>query len=367
MNTLPHDELDLFGKDKKKTNTTQGFSVDIVRCEMENAGKPIPEDLQEVLFDYSMDYPEPEPIYQQDGKPIFTRGGLSCISGKAKSCKSFLVALFAGEILRSGGVVLLIDTEQGEQYVVKSARRVLKLAGLPDNKLNNNFRMMDLRKFSPEERKSYTERAIKFFQPDIVFIDGIRDLVRSINDEHEATEICTLLLQLTTENNTHICVVLHENKNDNNTRGHIGTEIMNKCETVLSVSKDGERFKVEPKVCRNKEFSSFYFIIDDFQHPAIPKVIQSYELPDNSKVKAEKLRADAEQYKGAFVEDDELNRAELVQYLMKHEKILEAAAAKRITRSIQNGVIIKTDNNHYKLDPKYQDNGSEKDDENLYF
>mgnify|MGYP007001916110 CR=1 FL=1 len=35
----------------------------------------------------------------------------------------------------------------------------------------------------------------------------------------------------------HIFTVLHENKIDNNVRGHIGTELQNKSETVISVRK----------------------------------------------------------------------------------------------------------------------------------
>ena len=36
----------------------------------------------------------------------------------------------------------------------------------------------------------------------------------------------------------HIHTVLHLNKGDDNTRGHIGSELNNKAETVLLVEKD---------------------------------------------------------------------------------------------------------------------------------
>ena len=35
----------------------------------------------------------------------------------------------------------------------------------------------------------------------------------------------------------HIHCVLHQNKGDNNVRGHIGTEMNNKAETVLVITK----------------------------------------------------------------------------------------------------------------------------------
>ena len=42
------------------------------------------------------------------------------------------------------------------------------------------------------------------------------------------------------EYDLHIHCVLHLNKGDNNVRGHIGTEMSNKAETVLVINKDNE-------------------------------------------------------------------------------------------------------------------------------
>ena len=45
-------------------------------------------------------------------------------------------------------------------------------------------------------------------------------------------------MQWTSERGIHIQTVLHLNKGDDNSRGHIGTELNNKAETVLQVTKD---------------------------------------------------------------------------------------------------------------------------------
>ena len=259
----------LCGKDTQNINAQQGFSLlDRVRQTNENAGETLPDELREVVFDYSQEYHEPEPIYKQGDTPIFTRGNISCISGKAKSRKSFLIALFAGEILKEGGKVLLIDTEQAKHNVAKTAKRILAVAGLPTDTTTPDFNLIALREKGTKERCDLTQQAIKFWHPDIVFLDGLRDLVFSINDEAEATEICNTLMALSTTTNAHICTVLHENKKDNDTRGHIGTEIMNKSETVITVSKEGENSKVEPKVCRNIDFKPFCFTVDNSQCPS---------------------------------------------------------------------------------------------------
>lgn len=76
----------------------------------------------------------------------------------------------------------------------------------------------------------------------------------------------------TSKYDLHIHCVLHLNKNDNNTRGHIGTELENKAETVLIISKnkqDANISEVRPMHMRDKEFSSWAFHIDDNSLPVL--------------------------------------------------------------------------------------------------
>ena len=82
----------------------------------------------------------------------------------------------------------------------------------------------------------------------------------------------TMLMAWTSKYNLHIHCVLHLNKNDNNTRGHIGTELENKAETVLIISKnkqDSNISEVRPMHMRDKEFSSWAFHIDDNSLPVL--------------------------------------------------------------------------------------------------
>ena len=72
----------------------------------------------------------------------------------------------------------------------------------------------------------------------LVVIDGIRDMVYDINSSSESTKVISLLMTWTGERNIHIHTILHQNKGDEHARGHIGTELSNKAETVLQVEKD---------------------------------------------------------------------------------------------------------------------------------
>jgi hypothetical protein len=97
-----------------------------------------------------------------------------------------------------------------------------------------------------------------------VAIDGIRDLLTmGINDEQEATRITSLFLKWSYDYNIHIVLLLHQNKNDLNARGHIGTEVVNKAETIISVTKEDKSniFKVACDDSRDIPFEDFGFTI----------------------------------------------------------------------------------------------------------
>lgn len=63
--------------------------------------------------------------------------------------------------------------------------------------------------------------------PDVglLIIDGIRDLMYDINSPSESTDLINLLMRWSSGYDLHIHTVLHLNKGDDNTRGHIGTEL----------------------------------------------------------------------------------------------------------------------------------------------
>ena len=223
-----------------------------------------------------------------------TLGNFSLIIGKAKSRKSFYIniavstaisrdfvlGLFKSELPQEQNEVLYFDTEQGKYHVQLALKRICKQVNIEEP---NNLHVYHLRSKTPAERLELIEYAI--YNNDkigIVVIDGIKDLVTSINDEAEATMIASKLLKWTEERNIHIVTVLHQNKSDSNARGHIGSELINKAETVLSITKaetDGNISVVEPQQCRNIEPEPFAFEIID----GLPVIAENYELRTETK------------------------------------------------------------------------------------
>ena len=77
--------------------------------------------------------------------------------------------------------------------------------------------------------------------------------MHDINSSTEATKLVGDLMQWTGEQNIHIQTVLHLNKGDDNARGHIGTELNNKAESVLLIARDNadaDRSIVSPAFAR---------------------------------------------------------------------------------------------------------------------
>jgi hypothetical protein len=79
-------------------------------------------------------------------------------------------------------------------------------------------------------------------------------------------------------NMLHIVTIIHQNKGDNNARGHFGTELINKCETHISVEvdkKDKGISIVSPEHTRDISFNPFAFQVND---EGVPVLMPGYQM-----------------------------------------------------------------------------------------
>ena len=229
-------------------------------------------------------------VLMVDDVTVGTLGNFSASIGKAKSKKTFNVSAIVASALSNSTVlhyrssfpenkrmILYIDTEQGRHHCQKVLKRILRLADLQEDKDPNNLIMLALRKYSPEMRLAIVEQAIGTI-PDLglVIIDGIRDFLYDINSPSESTDIISKFMQWTDDKQIHIHTILHQNKNDEHARGHIGTELNNKAETIMQVGVDKEDKNisiVEAIHIRDREFEPFAFRINE---DALPELVEYY-------------------------------------------------------------------------------------------
>ncbi|MBV8038870.1 AAA family ATPase [Bacteroides sp. AN502] len=238
------------------------------------------------VLDLSLPINEPKFLFSIGGVPTIPLAELIGIKGRAKMGKSqfeylliavMLTGLSRGNIrpLQANYKVLLFDTEQSQASLKKCCQRALKYAALPIDKNDARFIPFFMRPLSIDERKQTIENAVREEHPDIIFIDGVRDLLQDFNSLEQSGNLIQWLLHLTAEYGCTIVSVLHQNKakDDGNMRGHLGTELLNKLTDCFEVVKKDGKFIVSCTDSRNIQCPDIAFSIDangEFRDEVIP-------------------------------------------------------------------------------------------------
>ena len=220
-------------------------------------------DFDKYLIDMTKPTVKPSSLFSIKESILFSMGNISVISGVAKSRKSYLAIFLVSQILNDNkSRILYFDTEQSEWHARQAANRVHRLMEWEENLNYPNFKYYFLTELGTEERKEVFFKAMDEYRPDFVILDGVRDLIKSINDESESGEIVMRLKKYASEHNTHICNILHTNKGDGNLRGWIGSEIQNKAESVLNIVPEKNISRVSGRFTKNIPFDDFYISIN---------------------------------------------------------------------------------------------------------
>ena len=194
-------------------------------------------------------------LFRIFGKPCFPRGELVAVTGKAKSGKTLFnsmlmtccVSYEALQVARMpeqrNGTwecppmqCLWYDTEQSEQSTQDILKnRILRMVDEGKERLH----VFNVRCLHWEERMRLFRTAVLKYRPQLVVLDGVRDLLSDINDGVRAQEMVEELMKLAQEADCCMVCVLHQNKGaeDRNPRGWVGTELMNKAFEVYACEK----------------------------------------------------------------------------------------------------------------------------------
>ena len=255
--------------------------------------EPTPQEI-EALFSERItpetELPPMQPLFRMNEENCFYRGELVADCGKAKSGKTFFLSILMAGALKKQMLalerlcedplkVLWIDTEQSQQSTQEILKdRIMPLADL-ESLDDTRFYAFNLRGLGFDRRQKMVDVAIRVLQPDIVILDGIKDLMTDINDAVQATLIMEHLMALAKDQNCCIVCVLHQNKSeqDRNMRGSIGTELTNKafevfqCETI----DESETFKVTHTFSRKRRMKrKFYYRVNE---QGLPEELTNYQ------------------------------------------------------------------------------------------
>lgn len=248
--------------------------------------------------------PPMEFLFTLFGEPCFPRRELVAFTGRAKSGKTFAMSMLMTlcvsrhvlEFKRNAPPpdisplpsplgplrVLWYDTEQSDnstQDILVS--RIIPLFHRcmgPDEPFpEKQFDIFNVRNIDRNTRVDYFLRAVEHYKPDLVILDGIRDLVADINDGAVAQEMMEKLMKTAQKHNCCIVCVLHQNKSGDSRdpRGWLGTELLNKAYDVFATEKlmPQRIFRLEQLYTRKYDIEQqLYFTVDD---DGLPRAIEA--------------------------------------------------------------------------------------------
>ena len=182
--------------------------------------------------------------------------------------------------------VLWYDTEQSDNSTQDIlVNRIIPLfhrtMGDDEPFPEHMFDIFNVRNVDRAHREAYFLEAIEHYRPDLVILDGIRDLVSDINDGTVAQDMMEKLMKTAQAFNCCIVCVLHQNKSGDSRdpRGWLGTELLNKAYDVFATEKIMPQriFKLEQLYTRKYDIEQcLYFLVDD---EGLPCVTEAPPMP----------------------------------------------------------------------------------------
>ena len=180
-------------------------------------------DVSGLLLDFEEPYHPPRWTLSHNGTPFANRGELHIVTGKSGHGKTAFMSQVMATLLcgKFGNmqyegepphmpVVLYIDTEQGKDDTIAIKNRVCSLAGIPFNEPCDRFKVARLRDtVNAVDRWRQILKLAYVIKPDVMFIDGLLDIVEDYNEQKECTPIIRELMIMATHYDMSTWCVLH--------------------------------------------------------------------------------------------------------------------------------------------------------------
>ena len=248
--------------------------------------------------------PKLKPRVYIDGESFITAHNLSMIQappgiGKSSICESILSNVLNKDCEGLGLYVdkdveraVFFDCERDLSLIDESNEVMLKRANSKEH--NTNAIIVGLREsFSIAEKKQRIIQVVEHIKPQLIMIDGVADLVLDTNGIEHTNNAYLWLMEIIVKYDLAIIVTLHPNKGTTTARGHIGSEMLRRCEGVIEVSEniEGIRTMQVTKARRSKKTKASFKWDENTQmmvscdvkqgntkKPSIMKSLNDYEI-----------------------------------------------------------------------------------------
>ncbi|MEA5402548.1 hypothetical protein VB776_06460 [Arcicella sp. DC2W] len=314
---------------ESKQNISKSTDLQVIKYDLN--------DIEKLRVRQSNQYSDMKPVIRVGESTFGVTGDISFISGLPKAGKSTITRFMIATALMKevpescdtisirseyckGRKVIYLDTEQNPSDTKKMINSILEISGLKQEP--ENLIVLNLRECNHSENMDYLKTLFHYYNDAYLWIiDGVTDFLPSANDETASNEIIRYLMKMSSQNDTCIVCLIHENGGGSNgkMRGHIGSESARKCQGAISIKYEEEKkvHSITSTFLRNsKRIDPIYWHFNEKGKPVscsaeiIEKIEKLSEDKDLSK-KYEYVQILDEVYKnikGVGLQSDELKR-----------------------------------------------------------
>lgn len=208
-------------------------------------------------YDPSVKPKEKLPLLALKGTPIIRRGNISTLVAPDKAGKSHVMASMIrtvstgigdlGFTTEEVGKVVYIDMEQDSADFWS----LMHYQAQADPDMVKAYRLTGMS--ATKSRKAMWELIKKHSDAALFAIDGYADLIGDVNDSEESNEFVAELMALADKSDCAIIGVLHLNPgSEDKSRGHLGSQLGRKSETVLKIKIEGNERHLFTQRARKK-------------------------------------------------------------------------------------------------------------------
>ncbi len=355
-------------------------------------------DVSDYMLDFTEQYKPPRYTLSWNGIKFAPLGGIHNITGQAGNGKTMTIAQFMATFLKGqiGGLkyelsesiphprVLYIDTEMEKDNTIAVKNRVLSMAGRDTNQEYDDFMVLMLREVPDGKQASkdrqgnvvdhvvpasvmrwrMTLKAIWQYKPNVVFIDGLMDVIADFNDNVMCQELIYKCMQVASHYDISLWCLLHQNPGSEKLVGHLGSFVERKVTDIFRTKKTKDvttgdvSFTVSQIKARGRDVPDWQFRVNPVNSWGMPEQIG---VEDNTAEYRELQDIDA-YFKSFTWKSNGATYTDLENYLRSKGVTSWRKIKDMFDRGLESGIIYKSDKKkyHYRgLDKPIENDSSE--------
>ena len=278
------------------------------------------------------------------GRHSFQKEGIVLLNAKPKQGKSYaLYAIFQTLIknevfdtlqpLDCPSRCIIFDTEMSEIDLQSRIRPLYRKIGEANAA---KFQVCSLLAVPKAERLNTIEDIVRTYEPPIIAIDQVADLMDDFNSSAEAVAIFERIKVLMAKRT--VFLVIHQNKakDDTNSKGHAGTLAEQDATEVYSIKKEKGIFELSLRMSRfasSEDAEPFRFSLADGEIVSADEVSKRNEETERKELWQE--------LSYLFGAETELPRSTLVEKIIRAKGVMERKAADMINEAVKMEILSK--------------------------